>query len=104
MSNRAGYDLRPNFTSWRELATTVVRLARGRRSTGASSSSATPSRATINLVLNAGYDITPDWQLYAFGTYGHRNATSAANWRQYNNTAPTAIRACLTPSTTPDQR
>ena len=60
-----------------------------------------PKSKDYNLILNSGYDITPDWQLYAFGTYGHRNATSAANWRQYNNTTANRDYSVLLPSTTP---
>lgn len=32
--------------------------------------------------LNAGYDLSEDVHLYAFGGYQFRNATSAANWRR----------------------
>jgi iron complex outermembrane receptor protein len=34
-----------------------------------------------NLMFNAGYDITPDMQVYAFGTYGNRNAKAYENYR-----------------------
>ena len=83
--NRAGYDLRPNFTLGSTPTTTVF----DPREFGFNRLEfrfGDPKSHDYNLVLNSGYDITPDWQLYAFGTYGHRNATSAANWRQYNNT------------------
>ena len=51
-------------------------------------------------MLNAGYDVAPDWQVYAFATYGHRNALSAANWRQYTNAANRDW-STISPSTTP---
>ena len=98
--NRAGYDLRPNFTLGVTSATTVFdsrEIGFDRREFKFGD----PKSRDYNLVLNAGYDITPDWQLYAFGTYGHRNATSAANWRQYNNTTANRDYSVLTPNTTP---
>jgi iron complex outermembrane receptor protein len=84
--NRAGYDLRPNFTLGVGAGTTVfdqreLSFDRHQFKFG------DPKSRDFNFVLNSGYDITPDWQLYAFGTYGHRNAESAANWRQYNAAA-----------------
>jgi len=82
--NRAGFDLRPNFTLGVGAATTVFdqrELGFNRREFKFGD----PKSRDYNLILNAGYDIAADWQVYAFGTYGHRNATSAANWRQYNN-------------------
>jgi iron complex outermembrane receptor protein len=98
--NRAGYDLRPNFTLGATSTTTVfdpreVGFDRLEFRFG------DPKSKDYNLVLNSGYDITPDWQLYAFGTYGHRNATSAANWRNYNNTTANRDYSVLLPTTTP---
>ena len=82
--NRAGYDLRPNYTFGVTNATTVfdpreVGFDRLEFRFG------DPKSRDYNLILNSGFDVGPDWQIYAFGTYGHRNAESAANWRQYNN-------------------
>lgn len=81
--NRAGFDLRPNYirpssTTFdpRELSFDRLEFKFG-----------DPKSRDYNLWLNSGYDITPDWQLYAFGSYGHRNALSAANYRQENNSA-----------------
>jgi len=97
--NRAGYDLRPNFSlgvgagttvfDFRELSFNRLEFKFG-----------DPKSRDYNLILNSGYDISPDWQLYAFGTYGHRNATSAANWRQYNGAANRDF-SVLAPSTVP---
>ncbi len=98
--NRAGYDLRPNFTLGVGAATTVF----DSRELGFNRLEfkfGDPKSRDYNLILNAGFDITPDWQIYAFGTYGHRNATSAANWRQYNNTSVNRDWSLLTPSTVP---
>jgi iron complex outermembrane receptor protein len=98
--NRAGFDLRPNFTLGVGATTTVFdarELGFNRREFRFGD----PKSRDYNLVLNTGYDITPDWQLYAFGTYGHRNATSAANWRQYNNSTANRDYSVLAPSTTP---
>ena len=84
--NRAGFDPRPNFTLGVGATTTVFdprELGFDRREFRFGD----PKSRDFNIVLNSGYDITPGWQLYAFGTYGHRNATSAANWRQYNGAA-----------------
>ena len=80
-TNRAGYDLRPNYV--RPTPTTFdareVSFDRLEFKFG------DPRSRDFNLLLNSGYDITPGWQVYAFGTYGHRNALSAANWRQESN-------------------
>jgi iron complex outermembrane receptor protein len=98
--NRAGYDLRPNFSLGVGAATTVfdsreIGFDRHEFRFG------DPKSKDYNLVLNSGYDINGDWELYAFGTYGHRNATSAANWRQYNNTSVNRNWATLLPSDVP---
>jgi len=84
--NRAGYDLRPNFTLGVTNATTVfdpreVDFNRLQFKFG------DPLSKDYNLFLNAGYDLSADWEAYAFASLGHRNATSAANWRQYNAAA-----------------
>ena len=82
--NRAGYDLRPLFSLGfgnsttdfddREVGFNRLEFKYGE-----------PESKDYNLLLNAGYDITPDWEAYAFGTLGHRNATSAANYRPFND-------------------
>ena len=81
--NRAGYDLRPNYvrptpTTFdpRELSFDRLEFRFG-----------DPRSHDYNLLINSGYEVAPDWELYAFGTYGHRNALSAANYRQENNSA-----------------
>ncbi len=41
-----------------------------------------PKIKQVTGYLNAGYDLSEDVHLYAFGGYQFRNATSAANWRR----------------------
>jgi len=98
--NRAGYDLRPNFTLGVGNSTTVfdpreVSFNRLQFKFG------DPLSKDYNLFLNAGYDITPEWEVYGFGSYGHRNATSAANWRQFNAAANRDF-STLLPNQTPN--
>jgi iron complex outermembrane receptor protein len=95
-TNRAGYDLRPNFirptgTTFDPREVTFNRLE---------FRFGDPRSRDYNLLLNAGYDVSADWQLYAFGTYGHRNAVSAANYRQENNSANRDF-STISPSTVP---
>jgi iron complex outermembrane receptor protein len=82
-TNRQGYDLRPNFI--RPTATTFdpreVTFDRLEFRFG------DPKSRDWDLFVNSGYDITPDWEVYAFGSYAHRRAFSAANWRQESNAA-----------------
>ena len=50
------------------------------------------ARSTIyNLSFNAGYDVGSDAQVYAFGTYGNRNAKSYENYR-----APSKVKGVTT--------
>ena len=96
-TNRAGYDIRPNFSfsPFTTIDPREVNFDRLEFKFG------DPRSRDFNLVLNAGYDVGPDWQVYAFGTYGHRNALSAANWRQYINAANRDW-STISPSTTPN--
>jgi iron complex outermembrane receptor protein len=95
-TNRAGYDLRPNYI--RPTATTFdpreLQFDRLEFRFG------DPRSRDFNLFINSGYEITPDWQLYAFGSYGRRNALSAANYRQESNAANRDWSA-LAPNQTP---
>ncbi|MFL6749365.1 MAG: TonB-dependent receptor plug domain-containing protein, partial [Sphingomicrobium sp.] len=81
-TNRAGYDLRPNFNKPtaafdpREVDFNRLQFRFG-----------DPDSKDYNLFLNSGLDINEAWEVYAFGNYGHRNAESAANWRQHSNAA-----------------
>jgi iron complex outermembrane recepter protein len=43
-----------------------------------------PQSTTASLSANLGYDVSSEVQLYGFGTYAHRNARSAQNFRLPN--------------------
>jgi iron complex outermembrane receptor protein len=104
--NRAGYDLRPNFTLANPTGQAFTpTMAFDPRDIGFNRLQfrfGDPKSEDYNLVLNSGYEISPGWDLYAFGTYGHRNATSAANWRQYNNTSANRDWSVLAPNQAPN--
>jgi len=96
-TNRQGFDLRPNFTFPPFNAATVfdpreITMDRLNFRFG------DPETRDWNLLVNAGYDIAPDWEVYAFGTYGNRRAVSAANWRQWNNTTVNRDWSVLAPN------
>jgi iron complex outermembrane receptor protein len=95
--NRAGYDLRPNFNrpaapafDPREATFNRLQFKFG-----------DPDSKSYNLFLNAGYDLSPGWEIYAFGSYGHRDAVSAANWRQQGASTNRDF-SVLAPGTVPD--
>jgi iron complex outermembrane receptor protein len=81
-TNRAGYDLRPNFirptTAFdpREVEFNRLQFRFG-----------DPDTSDYNLFVNSGLEVSPGWDAYAFGSFGHRRAVSAANWRQHSNGA-----------------
>ena len=81
-TNRAGYDLRPNFirptTAFdpREVEFNRLQFRFG-----------DPDTSDYNLFVNSGLEVSPGWDAYAFGSIGHRRAVSAANWRQHSNGA-----------------
>jgi iron complex outermembrane recepter protein len=81
-TNRAGFDLRPNFnrptSAFDPLEVNFNRLQ---------FRFGDPDSKDYNLFLNAALEVSPGWEAYAFGSYGHRNAESAANWRQQSNVA-----------------
>lgn len=82
-TNRQGFDLRPNFI--RPTSTTFdpreVTFNRLEFRFG------DPKSRDWDFFVNSGYDVGADWQVYAFGSYAHRRAFSAANWRQESNSA-----------------
>ena len=99
-TNRQGYDLRPNFTFPPFNAATVfdpreVTMNRLNFRFG------DPETRDWNFFVNAGYDITPDWELYVFGSYGDRRSVSAANFRQWNNTTVNRDWSVLAPNQSP---
>src|SRR5688572_28883198 len=83
-TNRAGYDLRPNFTFGSPFTAAKVFDPREIDMSRLQFKLGDPKSRAYNFFLNAGYDLSADWELYAFGSYGHRDAVSAANWRQWN--------------------
>ncbi|MCY7270490.1 MAG: TonB-dependent receptor [Sphingomonas bacterium] len=95
-TNRAGYDLRPNYIPAsgvpafdpRELTFNRLQFKFGDAKT-----------EDFNFFLNAGIPIG-DFEVYAFGSYGKRDGLSAANYRQGNSGANRDF-SVLTPGTTP---
>ncbi|MCY7279729.1 MAG: TonB-dependent receptor, partial [Sphingomonas bacterium] len=95
-TNRAGYDLRPNYIPAsgvpafdpRELTFNRLQFKFGDAKT-----------EDFNFFLNAGVPIG-DFEVYAFGSYGKRDGLSAANYRSANAGANRDF-SVLTPSTTP---
>jgi len=76
-TNRAGYDLRPNYI--RPTSTTFdPREATFNRQ---NFQFGDPHTEDWNVFVNSGMPIG-DYQLYAFGSYSRRDGLSAANWRQ----------------------
>jgi len=96
-TNRSGFDLRPNYLKPTSTTFDPRELGFDRHEFLFGD----PRSHDFNLILNSGYDITPDWQLYAFGSYGHRNALSAANWRQQLNNGANRDWSTLAPNQTP---
>lgn len=77
-TNRAGFDLRPNYNrpappafDAREVTFDRLQFRFG-----------DPDSVDYNLFANAAVDLGGSWELYGFGSYGHRDTLSAANWRQ----------------------
>ena len=94
-TNRAGYDLRPNFVrptgafDPREASFNRLQFRFG-----------DPNSRDYNLFLNAGLDLARGWEAYAFGSYGQRRAQSAANYRQQSGAANRDFSA-ISPNVTP---
>ncbi|HEX8262091.1 MAG TPA: TonB-dependent receptor [Allosphingosinicella sp.] len=77
-TNRAGFDLRPNYNrpappafDPREVTFNRLQFRFG-----------DPDTRDYNLFANAAVDLGGDFELYGFASYGHRDTVSAANWRQ----------------------
>jgi iron complex outermembrane receptor protein len=94
-TNRAGYDLRPNYNrptaafDPREVSFNRLEFRYGDADT-----------RDVNLFVNAGMPLGGDWELYGFGSYGHRDGLSAANYRQ-QNAAANRDYSTISPATTP---
>jgi iron complex outermembrane receptor protein len=81
-SNRAGFDLRPNYN--RPTAAFDPREASFNR---LQFRFGDPDLRDYNLFLNSGFQLSEGLELYAFGSYGRRDTVSAANYRQANAAA-----------------
>ncbi len=96
-TNRAGFDLRPNYNrptaafDARELTFDRLNFRFGDAKTD-----------DYNFFVNAGVPLTPDIEIYAFGSYGKRDGLSAANYRSQNNLAANRDFSTITPATTPN--
>ena len=94
-TNRAGYDLRPNYNKPgalfdpREATFNRLEFRFG-----------DPKSRDTNVFINAGFEVAPDWEIYAFGSYGHRDSLSAANYRQQSNSANRDF-STIAPNVTP---
>ncbi|MBA3730782.1 MAG: TonB-dependent receptor plug domain-containing protein, partial [Sphingomonas sp.] len=95
-TNRAGFDLRPNYNrpsppafDARELTFDRLNFKFGDAKT-----------EDFNIFVNAGVPVGPDMELYAFGSYGKRDGLSAANYRSANAAANRDF-SVLTPTTAP---
>jgi len=95
-TNRAGYDLRPNYVPAtvgpfdpRELTFNRLQFKFGDAKT-----------EDFNFFVNSGMPIGPVFELYAFGSYGKRDGLSAANYRSANQVANRDF-SVLAPGTTP---
>lgn len=94
-TNRSGYDLRPNYVrptaafDPREVAFDRLNFQFGDAKT-----------EDFNIFVNAGMPIGGSFDFYAFGSYGHRDGLSAANYRQASAAANRNF-ATLAPNTTP---
>jgi iron complex outermembrane receptor protein len=95
-TNRAGYDLRPNYNrptaafDPRELTFDRLEFRYGDAQT-----------RDYSFFLNAGMPLGGDWEFYGFGSYGHRDGLSAANYRQ-QSAAANRDYGTLAPGQTPN--
>ena len=94
-TNRAGYDLRPNYNrptaafDARELTFDRLEFRYGDAKT-----------EDYSFFLNTGMPLGGGWEFYGFGSYGHRDGLSAANYRNQNAAANRDFGALL-PGQTP---
>ena len=95
-TNRQAFDLRPNYI--RPSSTTFdPREATFDRENFRFGD---PETKDFNFFVNSGFEFDGGWELYGFGSYGHRNSESAANYRQQSNGANRDF-STLAPNTTP---
>jgi iron complex outermembrane receptor protein len=95
-TNRQAHDLRPNYI--RPSATTFdpreVAFDRLNFRFG------DPATKDFNFFANSGFEFGGGWEAYAFGSYGHRNSESAANFRQQSAAANRDF-STIAPNATP---
>lgn len=95
-TNRAGFDLRPNYNrptaafDPRELTFDRLQFRFGDAAT-----------EDYNVFVNAGLPLGEVFELYAFGSYGHRDGLSAANYRSANAAANRDF-STISPATVPN--
>jgi iron complex outermembrane recepter protein len=94
-TNRSGYDLRPNYV--RPTALFDTREVSFNRRNFLFGDAKTED---INLFVSAGMPIGESFDFYAFGSYGHRDGLSAANYRQASAAANRNF-AVLAPNVAP---
>ncbi|HEY0412791.1 MAG TPA: TonB-dependent receptor [Allosphingosinicella sp.] len=96
MSNRAGFDLRPNFVKTGALFDPrEVTFNRRNFQFG------DPKSRDVNVFTNAGLEVGAGWEIYGFASYGHRRTVSAANWRQALNGTANRDFSVMAPNTDP---
>ena len=95
-TNRSGYDLRPNYNRPAPPAFDTRELTFNRRNFLFGDA----KTEDFNLFLNAGMPLGETFDFYAFGSYGHRDGLSAANYRQASAAANRNF-SVLAPNTPP---
>src|SRR6185295_4595259 len=83
-TNRAGYDLRPNYNRPAPPAFDARELTFDRLEFRYGDARAEDYAFFVNAGVPLG---SGGWELYGFGSYGHRNGLSAANYRQQSAAA-----------------
>jgi iron complex outermembrane recepter protein len=96
-TNRAGYDLRPNYNRPAPPAFDPRELSFDRLEFRYGDAKAEDYAFFVNAGVPLG---SGGWELYGFGSYGHRNGLSAANYRNQNAAANRDFGALL-PGQTP---
>jgi iron complex outermembrane recepter protein len=94
-TNRSGYDLRPNYV--RPTALFDTREVSFNRRNFIFGDAKTED---FNLFLNAGMPLGESFDFYVFGSYGHRDGLSAANYRQASAAANRNF-STIAPNVTP---
>jgi len=96
-TNRAGFDLRPNYNrpappafDTREVSFDRLEFRYGDART-----------EDYAFFINAGMPLGGGWEFYGFGSYGNRDGLSAANYRNQNAAANRDF-AAISPGTTPN--